>query len=360
MWQGESVTVGAAAAPVLDRIVGQKGAVRMLRASLRAPLHAYLFAGPPGTGREEAAAAFAAALFCPDGGCSKCEVCRATLERRHPDLVVVEREGAAIARWQVDEVVRLASRSPRAAPYQVLVLVDFHLIGAAAPALLKTIEEPPSTTVIIVTADSVPADFVTIASRCARVDFRPLSSEDLVEVLVGEGADRGAAETVAQVARGRLDRARLLLQDPGFSHRVALWRDLPAHLDGTGATAAALAAQLVASAEEPVEVVRQRQARELEERAAQASAAGERSVPGRAEIEARHRREQRRVRTDELRAGLAVLAGSYRRRLDGAGGQSRSAITAIELIDEAASRLLLNVNETLLLEWLLVKLDRVH
>lgn len=350
----------SALAPVLDRIVGQAGAVQMLRASTRAPLHAYLFVGPPGTGREEAAAAFAAALFCPEGGCGTCDVCRATLAGRHPDLVLVEREGAAITVKQAAEVVRLASRTPRAAPYQVLVLVDFHLIGQAAPTLLKTIEEPPATTVIVVTADTVPADFVTIASRCARVDFRPLREAELVEALVAEGAERAVAEAVAQVAQGRLDRARVLLDDPGVSRRIALWRELPGRLDGTGATAAKLAAELVAAVNEPVEVLKERQARHLEHLAEEASAAGERGVPGRADLDARFRREQRRVRTDELRSGLATLAGLYRSRLDSGPAPARGAIGAIGLIDEAASRLLLNVNETLLLEWLLVKLDQVH
>ena len=345
--------------PVLGRIVGQQAAVRSLAAAAVHPLHAYLFVGRPGTGRELAARCLAAALFCPEGGCGRCPVCTETLAGRHPDLVVVERQGASISVRQASEVVRLASRTPRLAPYQVLVLLDFHLIGQAAPSLLKTIEEPPSTTVIVVTAESVPADFVTIASRCARVDFRALAEADVVEALVAEGAARHLAEAVGTVAGGRLDRARLLLDDPGFSARIAAWREIPARLDGTGATAARLAAELLEQATSPVEVVKARQAAELEELTAEAKAAGERSVPGRAEIEARHRREQRRVRTDELRAGLATLAGVYRSRLTASPPSRKAAISVIGLLDEAGSRLSLNVNEPLLLEWLLVELDRL-
>ena len=321
-------------------------------------MHAYLFVGPPGTGRTEAAVAFAAALFCPEGGCGSCESCRATLELRHPDLVVVEREGAAISVGQAGEVVRLASRSPRVASYQVLVLVDFHLVGQAAPTLLKTIEEPPASTVIVVTAESVPADFVTIASRCARVDFSPLSEDDLVEILVREGAEPATAETAARAAQGRLDRARVLMDDGGLAARMERWRRLPSLLDGTGATAARLADEVVAGANEPVEVVKARQAAELERLAESAKAAGERGLPGRADLEARQRREQRRARTDDLRAGLASLSQAYRARLL-AGTPSRDTIAALELVDEAAGRLALNVNETLLLEWLFVELDRL-
>ncbi len=346
-------------APVLDRVIGQPTAVAALRAATKAPLHAYLFIGPPGTGREDAARAFAAALFCPNGGCGTCDVCEATLAGRHPDLVVVERHGASISVPQAAEVVRLAARTPRAAPYQVLVLIDFHLVEKAAPTLLKTIEEPPSTTVIVVTAESVPADFVTIASRCARIEFRPLAEPEIVEALVREGAGRAMAEAVAQVAEGRLDRARLLVADPGFSARIARWRDVPTRLDGTGAALAVAAAELVAAANELVEVVKARQSAELEELAEQAKMMGERGLPGRADIEARHRREQRRIRTDDLRAGLATLAALYRGRLDSGPADARTAIRAIELIDEAAKRLTLNVNDTLLLEWLLAKLDRL-
>lgn len=349
----------ATIAPVLDRVVGQPAVVSLLRSSLAHPVHAYLFVGPPGTGRKEAAVAFAAALFCPEGGCGSCSVCTETLAGRHPDLVVVERQGASISVKQAGEVVRLASRTPRAAPYQVLVLVDFHLVGQAAPILLKTLEEPPVSTVIIVTAESVPADFVTIASRCARVEFRPLTEPDLVEALVREGAERAAAEAVAQAAQGQLDRARLLIADEGLSSRVARWRGVPARLDGSGATAALLAAELLAGADESIAVVEAQQAAELEQLQAEAKAAGDRGVPGRAEIEARHRREKRRVRTDDLRAGLATLAGVYRQRLSGGPVDARAAIASIEVIDEAASRLTLNVDASLLLEWLLVELDRL-
>jgi DNA polymerase-3 subunit delta' len=351
--------------PVLETIRGQTDVVSLLEASLGHPLHAYLFLGPRGTGREEAAVAFAAALFCPDGGCGECDVCRAVLANRHPDLVLVEREGAAIRVQQAAEVVRLASRTPRLAPYQVLVLVDFDLLGEAGPVLLKTIEEPPDTTIIVVTAESVPADFVTIASRCAEVRFRPLGEAEITAALREEGCDEEFAAVVARTAGGRLDRARLLRDDPGHMARIERWRELPSLIDGTGASAVKLASQLLGAADEPVEVVRRRQADELEMLKESAEAAGERSVRGVAEIEARFRREQRRVRTDELRSGLSALADVYRRRLERslssepADRSSRSAVAAIELIDEAASRLVLNVNESLLLQWLLLRLGDV-
>jgi DNA polymerase-3 subunit delta' len=344
--------------PVLERMVGQRQAVLFLAASVPNPVHAYLFVGPPGTGRSEAAASFAACLFCPKGGCGSCPVCSEVLAGRHPDLVFVEREGASISRAQAREVVRLAARSPRVAPYQVLVLVDFHLLGAAVPSLLKTIEEPPETTIIIVTAESVPADFVTIASRCSRLDFSPLTPSDVAAALVAEGASPERADLAARAAGGRLDRARVLLDDEGLAARMERWHGIPSALNGTGAKAASLAIELVAAANEPVGVLEAQQERQLAELAEQAKAAGERGIPGRAEIEAQQRRERRRLRTDELRAGLARLGSVYRARLGADPRTARAAMVALEAIDEAASRLLLNVDETLLLEWLLLQLER--
>lgn len=345
-------------APVLDRIVGQPRAVQLLDASVAHPVHAYLFLGPAGTGKREAAMAFAAALTCPNGGCGTCPSCLETLAGRHPDVVVIERQGASILVPQAQEVVRLALRTPRAARFQVLVLVDFHLVEQAAPVLLKTIEEPPDTTVVLVLAENVPPDLVTIASRCSTVNFDPLASEDVVSVLVREGAAVAAATAVADVAGGRLDRARLLVSEDGFFERLERWRSVPTRLDGTGATVVLLAEELVSAAAEPVEAVKVRQAAEMEELAAQAERQGERSIPGRAVIEERHRREQRRVRTDEMRAGLATLAGVYRARLDGSPPAVVStALRAIDLVGEAAERLTRNVNDMLLLEWLLLRLD---
>ncbi|MGA2803138.1 MAG: hypothetical protein ABSF89_01935 [Acidimicrobiales bacterium] len=347
-------------APVLDRVKGQPEAVELLRGALRAPVHAYLFIGPPGTGRRDASVAFGAALLCPTGGCGECASCREALALRHPDLEVIERVGASISIEQAREVTRRALRTPRAARYQVLVLIDFDLVEKAAPALLKTIEEPPDTTVIILIAETVPSPFVTIASRCVQVQFKPLADDAVVEVLEGEGVDPATARSVAEAAGGRLDRARLLARDPGFAARLQLWRGVWGRLDGTGARVAELADELLASVAEPVEVVRARQAEELAGLQEEAERRGEKTVPGRSVIEERHNRELRRVRTDEIRAGLAALSAVCRQRLaepEVSAPRLRSTLAAIAAIDEASTRLNRNVNSTMLLQWLLLHLD---
>jgi len=323
-------------------------------------VHAYLFVGPPGTGRRDASVAFGAALLCPSGGCGECVSCQEALAGRHPDLEVIERAGASILVDQAREVARMALRTPRAARFQVLVLVDFDLVDKAAPALLKTIEEPPDTTVIILIAESIPRPFVTIASRCLQVQFEPLADEAIVEVLVAEGADVATATSAAEAAGGRLDRARLLARDSGFAARLHRWRTVPSRLDGTGSRVAELAEELLASAAEPLEVVRERQAEELAVLQEAAEQRGERAIARRGAVEDRHRREQRRVRTDELRAGLSALESVYRERLtepEVSPQRVRTALVAIAAIDEAATRLTRNVNETMLLQWLLLRLD---
>lgn len=349
----------ATTAPVLDGIVGQEAAKRLLAASLSSPVHAYLFVGPAGSGRRDAARRFAAALVCPDGGCGSCPSCRAALMEAHPDVVVTERRGAAISVDEAREVALRAQLSPRTAARQVLVLADVHLVDAAAPALLKAVEEPPPTTVFVLLAESVPPPLVTLASRCVRVDFAPLGEDEVVSVLEGEGVPADRARAAARAAGGRLDRARLLAADANAAARLERWRSVPTALDGSGATLVALARELLAAAEEPVALVRERQAAELRGRLEEARRLGERSLPGRAAIEERHRREQRRVRTDELRAGLGALAQVYRERLaDPSSRRARVALGALEAVEEASRRLSRNVNEQLLLEWLLLRLER--
>lgn len=342
-------------ADVFSRVIGQPAAVAQLRAAALEPRHAYLLVGPPGTGVRQAAVAFAASLLCPTGGCGTCADCRRTLAERHPDLVVSERRGPFITVDDARELTALASRSPVEGERKVLVVVDLHLVRQAGPALLKTIEEPPASTVFVILAEYVPPELVTVASRCIRVDFGPVPPEALAVALVADGVAEEAAQRIAAASGGRLDRARLLARDPGFARREAAWAGLPSRLDGTGATVAALVDELLATVDTVLEPLRERQAAEvaaLEERLAQT---GERGS-ARKELEEHHRREQRRVRLDELRFGLAALAGAYREQLTGGGGDVSGPVAAVTAIEAAAHALVRNPNEPLLLQALLVRL----
>ncbi len=352
---------------LFSEVVGQPAAVGALRAAARNPVHAYLFCGPHGTGRRAAARAFAAALLCPSGGCGECEACRRALAGTHPDLVVVERTGASLSADDARRLVGLAQRRPLEGSRQVLVVTDVHLAGRAAPALLKTVEEPPASTVFVLLAESVPPDLVTVASRCVQIDFPPVPAVEVARWLVASGTDPARATLVAEGAGGDLDRARLLATDEGFVTRLELWRAVPGRLDGHGATAGALARQLLESAESALRPLRERHEAELAALDAEAASMGERGAPGRKELTERQHREERRWRTDELRTGLGVLARTYRDRLVGAAatdgpGSAESALgceAAISLVNAASASLRRNPNETLLLEALLTRLGRV-
>ena len=301
-------------------VVGQRDAVARLRRAAVGPVHAYLLVGPPGSGKRALARGFGAALLCPTGGCGACEVCRRALAGLHPDLLEVERAGAALGVDQVREVVRLAGRRPVEGHRQVMVIGDVHLGRLAMPALLKTLEEPPGDTVFVLLADAVASHMATIASRCVRVEIGPVPPGEIAAWLESEGMERSHAVEIAGAAGGSIERARLMSEDPGFLQRRELWASVPARIDGTGASVVVLAAELLASAESATEVLRRRHAEEMNELVSRAKEAGERALAGRKEIEERHHREERRFRVDELRAGMGVLAGVLRDRLVAAAG----------------------------------------
>lgn len=342
---------------LFDAVIGQERAVEFLRGSAANPVHAYLFVGPDSAGARNAALGFAAALLCPTGGCGECSACRRALHATHPDLVLVERTGASILVDDAREVTRLALRSPMEGARKVLVLTDFHVVEEAAPALLKTIEEPPPSAVFCVIADQITPDLVTIASRCVVVDFPPLASEVIVAALRSEGVGEDDAAEAAELARGSLERARMIANDHDMRLRMHVWRSVPDLLDGTAGKVVELATALAASLEEAAAPVAARHKVEDAE-AAELAKAG---LPGpsRREVETRQKREQRRARTDDLRAGLATLAGIYRQRLaEGDTRSARRALAALDAIADVSDRMQYNPGEAALIQGLLARLSQ--
>jgi DNA polymerase-3 subunit delta' len=335
-------------------VVGQGRAVEQLVAAAAAPVHAYLLVGPPGSGKRAAARGFAASLLCRRGGCGECRDCRLALAGQHPDLVVVEPKGDRIRVVEGAEIIRLASLSPAEGARKVLVLTRFHRIESFGAMLLKTIEEPAESTVFVIVADDVPPELITIASRCVRVDFAPVPTALVVARLEAEGVAPEVARTAAEAAAGDVGRARLLASDPGLAARREAWHRLPERLDGTGAAvsvAVASLSELLDAAAAPLTARQAAEASELQERIERS---GERGS-GRKELEERHRREQRRLRADELRFGLATLARRYR---DAVAGHPRPAevLDGLRAIQAAAEALVRNPNEGLLLTALFLEL----
>ena len=336
-------------------VVGQERAVAALRAAAGAPVHAYLLVGPAGSGKRQAALDFAAALLCREGGCGTCDACLRAGAEVHPDLVVVEREGPAISIAQAREIRRLALRSPNEGHRKVLVLVDFHLVQDAGPALLKVVEEPPPGTVFVILAEHVPPELETIASRCVKVPFDAVPPALVAEVLAAAGVEAEVAHIVAEASGGRLDRARLLAADPGFGARLEAWRAVPTRLDGTGAQVSTLVSELVAMLAGAVAPLEERHGRERSELEERVKRSGERGS-GRKDLTDRQKRELRRLRTDELRFGLATLAATYRDGLVSGRAPAGSCLAAVDAVTAAAAALVRNPNEALLLQALLLRL----
>lgn len=335
-------------------VVGQPRLVRQLRAAAARPVHAYLLVGMPGAGAAAGATAFAAALICDAGGCGHCRACRLALAGEHPDVATFTPTGAFLRKADAEEIIRSASRSPLEGRRKVLILRELHRVQQVGPMLLKTIEEPSESTVFLVLADHLPPELVTIASRCARLDVPPLPTEVVQAALVDDGTEPALAEAAAGASGGDLERARLLLGDPGLAARAEAWRMVPDRLDGSGAAVHVVVAELLAAVEEAAEPLRAAQAAEVAEVDERIAAYGERGS-GRKELEAGHKQQLRRHRAVELRFGLGVLANRYRELMVGPGG-APEAVAAVEAVHGAAAALGRNVNEPLLLQALLLRL----
>ena len=334
-------------------VVGQDEIVSRLRAATADPTHAYLFVGPPGVGTMAAARAFAADIV--SRGAAPDEAVR---HRRlastghHQSIIVVERVGASILAPQAREIVRQAHMRPPEGDVQVLVLTEFHLVTTAAPILLKSIEEPPDGTVFVVLADEVTPDLVTIASRCVRFEFPHLSAAVIEARLRADGVAADVAAASAVSAGGDLSRARLLATDQQVIDRRNFWFTLPDRLDGSGAAVARAASEVMARADEVLAPLGVLQEAELAELTEQAERSGLRKAVLK-DVEARHNRERRRIRTDELRAGLAALMDAYRER---AVDHPDDFVEAARLVGELTDNLQYNPNEELALQSLFASL----
>lgn len=338
-------------------VVGQDHAVAQLTAAAAAPVHAYLLVGPSGSGKRAAARAFAALLLAEGSEGDDAERhARLALAETHPDLHVVE---PTTAQGRIDapaarEIVQQAALSPAEGNRKVLVLEDFHLIDKFGAILLKYIEEPPRSTFFVVLAEDVPPELVTIASRSVRIDLGPVPVSLVVERLVAEGVEVERAQVVAAASGGDLDRARLLATDERFAVRAKALAEMPGRLDGTGARAAELAAEVKSLIDDAQTVIDARHATELEEIQERIERYGQRGS-GKKELDDRHKREVRRHRTAELRFALATFAATYRDALAQAR-RPELVVAGVHRIDEAALALERFPNEALLLQSLLSQL----
>ncbi|HEY8530555.1 MAG TPA: DNA polymerase III subunit delta' [Paenibacillaceae bacterium] len=201
---------------------GQPAAKALLAHALRTGkvAHAYLFAGPPGTGRRAMALAFAQALFCEKGGddaCGECLACRKVQSGNHPDLRVIAPEGASLKLGQILQLQRdMSYRGMESARKAAILERAETMTPEAANSLLKFLEEPPPGLVAILIAPGPKALPPTVVSRMQVVPFSPADPAELEEALAAEGHPRMLARLAAHLAPG-LDGCRELLSDKGFA-----------------------------------------------------------------------------------------------------------------------------------------------
>lgn len=344
---------------IWDDVVGQAHAIEQLNAAAdHGPVHAYLFIGPPGSTKYEAARAFAARVI-SGGDDREHRDARLALRGEHPDVREVRRNGPAISAEQAREIVRVSSLAPTESARKVLILDEFHLLRPDGAALmLKTIEEPPESTMFIICADFVPHDLITISSRCARIDFRAIAEGVVAARLLTEGVGPVEAQAASKASLGDLDRARLLATDPRLAERRKAFLAVSADVDGSGAVAMRLTANLLSMIDQAAEPLNLRHEAEVDDLNARIKEFGERGS-GKKQLEDKHKRELRRHRTDELRGGLATMAATYRDALVGGNAVDVDASAgAVHKIHEALEALERNPNERLLLETLLWSLPR--
>jgi len=338
--EGAGVTPAAGGA-VFGELVGQEAVVEQLRTAVASAAaaragrgaalgmtHAWLFTGPPGSGRSVAARAFAAALLCADQGCGQCASCRQVAAGTHADLLLIRPDGLSYGVRQTRELVLRAAAAPVYGRYRVVLFEDAdRATEQAANALLKAIEEPAPRTVWLLCAPS-PDDLpTTIRSRCRLVTLRTPRTAAVAEVLERSGVGADQALTAARAAQGHIGRARRLATDQQAAARRAEVLRIPAQVSaprpggGLGYALSAAAALVKAAEAEAAAITEEL---DVPEREALRRAFGEGStgkgvataVRGAAgalrDLEDRQKSRTTRLKRDALDRALLDLASFYR------------------------------------------------
>jgi DNA polymerase-3 subunit delta' len=207
---------------VFDDLIDQESVIATLKDAVVASkdssnnsqemTHSWLFTGPPGSGRSNAAIAFAAALLCENGGCGICTNCLTVKDGSHADIELIRTEGLSIKVDEVRELITRTSWSPSVGNYRVVVIEDAdRLTESAANALLKVIEEPGARTVWLLCAPTLTDVLPTIRSRCRHIILRTPSIKAVAKLLIErDGIDPELAEFASSAAQGHVGRAKYL------------------------------------------------------------------------------------------------------------------------------------------------------
>ncbi|MEU1316115.1 DNA polymerase III subunit delta' [Streptomyces tibetensis] len=289
--------------------------------------HAWLFTGPPGAGRNQAARAFAAALQCvsPDRalggspGCGFCDGCHTALVGTHADVTTVAAVGTQILADDMRDTVRKSFTSPATGRWQIILVEDAERLNEkSANAVLKAVEEPAPRTVWLLCAPSVEDVLPTIRSRCRHLNLSTPRVDAIADMLVRrEGIEPDVAAAAARATQGHVERARRLATDPAARERRAAVLRLPLRVEDIGGALRAAQELVDAAAEDAKQLAEEMDSKETEElKAALGAAQGGRMPRGTAgvmkDLEDKQKRRRTRTQRDSLDLALTDLTAFYR------------------------------------------------
>lgn len=304
-----------------ENILGQPQVREFLRTSVKTDhvTHAYLFTGPAGSNKLQAAFALAQALICPKGGqgprggeCGDCENCTRAMRRTHPDIHYLEPEGAGgYLIEQIREVVSDVSYAPIQAHKKIYIIDRVDLMGvSAANAFLKTLEEPPDNVVMILLGRTRESVLPTIASRCQIVPFRHIPPEEAAGIVVqNTGAELFLGRAAIEACSGSITKAIAFLRAHGNERihfrasLLSLLAQIPTYTDWQVIRAAR---DLVVSSKAPLDEVRVKQEQELAKNADFLAKSAVR------QIEAKNKRQLTAKTLEALHQTVAIISSWLR------------------------------------------------
>ena len=330
---------------VFDDLVGQEHIIEILKGAVAASrtgsdlqemTHAWVFTGPPGSGRSSAAIAFAQALICPNQGCGTCNECQSAATGGHPDVEVIRTEGLSIKVEEIRELLTRVAWAPSMGGWRVVVMEDAdRLTESAANALLKAIEEPGTRTVWLLCAPTLHDVLPTIRSRCRHLQLRTPSLEAVTSVLINRDyIAPSMADFAARVSQGHIGRAKYLATNESVRSNRKTIMQLPLQLGSLAAAFQAAQTLVDIATEEASASSESRDEKEIEklQEAYGKGATGRGMATGAAkavkELEKEQKSRATRMVRDSIDGALLDLATFYRDVMMAQAGVTESMINS--------------------------------